>query len=369
MGLEKIGLRRLYDSRACDVDQHDEILLEFSIDKERHGQLYLGRKPKFGIWIEDGPTDRFMSGDMKLLMSGKFTIDPTGTLYEGRFFTEIACFVDVEVDDETSKLFHAKEQTGHQELLKLVEERRTLLREGLDLVAGILGMRAHPQFVTIPILENAVAIRGIDSFAHDFASTSVRVLRDLSLNEGGQANIEAILTGLASTSDEAKRAASRSSYWLLRAWSEFDDVSEFLSLFIPIELALQSVEPAQSEERENHIKRIRDLIKSHGGSDREQLDSVLDSLTQNDRPSLAERFRSMAQEAALQGWEGDVKAFKRFNRMRNDLLHRGDSSVRLLTGVQEEDVRRLEHLTARYVNYVQFRDDRSYIHARQSSES
>jgi hypothetical protein len=50
---ERIGFRRLYDSIGCSLPSgRGELRFEFSLDDELLAEVYMGPKPRFGIWIE-----------------------------------------------------------------------------------------------------------------------------------------------------------------------------------------------------------------------------------------------------------------------------------------------------------------------------
>lgn len=56
----------------------------------------------------------------------------------------------------------------------------------------------------------------------------------------------------------------------------------------------------------------------------------------------------------------EFEAFRHFNTIRNGLLHRGEDGVRLQVSVRQDEVRSLEDMVERYVNYVLFRDAAVY---------
>jgi hypothetical protein len=63
----------------------------------------------------------------------------------------------------------------------------------------------------------------------------------------------------------------------------------------------------------------------------------------------------------MSGYERDIKAFIKFNGIRNGLLHRGDPNIRIHVKIPgEKEVTALEDLTERYVNYYLFRDSNVY---------
>jgi hypothetical protein len=102
------------------------------------------------------------------------------------------------------------------------------------------------------------------------------------------------------------------------------------------------------------------LIKKYAGDKSEEFLCFLDRAVQRLSPTLYERFVDFAKTAKLPGWKDDTKAFQKFNRMRNGLLHGADKDVQQNLSVGDEEVRTLSDLVERYVNYFFFKDDKVY---------
>lgn len=105
------------------------------------------------------------------------------------------------------------------------------------------------------------------------------------------------------------------------------------------------------QDHRQHLEKIHELIHTYGGEQQEDLQALFNWLVRNQRPSLIDRFSLFAEQARLPGWENDIQAFRQFNRIRNGLIHRGDPNVRIHVTISENEVRALEDLTERYVNY------------------
>jgi hypothetical protein len=144
--------------------------------------------------------------------------------------------------------------------------------------------------------------------------------------------------------------------WLIRAWAEQEPISKFLALFIPLEMVLQGYGGGDQPETERRTELIRQLIATHGGDSGEELLRYFEHLLKLQKPGLPARFRQMAQQVAMPGWERDADAFTRFNQLRNALLHRGDPGIRLVVSVSEEEVRQLQDIVERYVSQCLFGD-------------
>lgn len=146
----------------------------------------------------------------------------------------------------------------------------------------------------------------------------------------------------------------------MRAWHESDPVFKFVALFIPLEFMLAGHSRGGSEVLKEHAGNIRRLIRRHAGADREALLSFFSALVEAQRPSLPSRFEHLAREAEMPGWQADVEAFRRFNNLRNKLLHRGVRAVSLQVPISEDATRYLEDIVERYVSYATFGDARVY---------
>jgi hypothetical protein len=119
------------------------------------------------------------------------------------------------------------------------------------------------------------------------------------------------------------------------------------------------IDPLAADSRDR-ARAIRKLVRDHGGDRATDLLAFVNALVERSRPTLEQRFENLAREAQLPGWESDVEAFKRFNFIRNRLFHRGELNVRLQVSIGETEVRSLEDLVERYVNFALFSDNAVY---------
>ena len=118
-------------------------------------------------------------------------------------------------------------------------------------------------------------------------------------------------------------------------------------LFIPLEAVIQST-PELAAEAVRELNAIKEIVEQSGSKDKAELISFIDRTKTKFNPTLNARFEELAKKHALPGWELDVEAFKKFNRMRNLLLHMGNK--RLSTHINfEQNTRTLEDLVERYV--------------------
>ena len=114
------------------------------------------------------------------------------------------------------------------------------------------------------------------------------------------------------------------------------------------------------DDKEKYFEEIRQLIVNSEKEDQKRLLMFIDQLEKSQQPSLVTRFEVLARVAKLSGYEADIIAFKKFNRIRNFLLHRGDPSIKLTVSVGEEETQQLEDLVERYVSWFLYRDSIVY---------
>jgi len=136
--------------------------------------------------------------------------------------------------------------------------------------------------------------------------------------------------------------------WLVRAWNERDNVLKFVSLFIPLEIATAGIKGAPRVP-EHVLKELRRIVDENSVGD-ETLLAHLNSLIGNQANlSLIDRFEILAKKVQPNCWEDDVAAFKKFNKMRNNLVHRGDKTTSQLVTVGKEQVIDLQILVEKYL--------------------
>lgn len=351
--VNRIGYRLLYDAKGCSIAGRDELLTSLVVAGKYDTQIYFGRKPQHGIHIVSGHSKYYVPGTRASFGKSEFKAETDGSSGPGPFFLEIA----VSVQAETSA---SPESDIHDFLLKQAESRKDEFTGVIHLVAGIIGLRFHRQFVLEPFNEEALAWSN-DVPAKRCPSPSLEMLELISLSDTGINQLEALKRPFASLSIDTLNKYGLVFHWLLRAWHERDNLYKFTALFIPLEILLTVVTDAKmSAEDKRRAKSLRMLLKKHAGHQSEELLSFVNMLVARTGPTLDERFEDLARTAKLPGWEADIDAFTKFKRMRNVLLHGSDKDVRQSVSVGLEEVRTLKDLVEGYVNYVLFQDAKVY---------
>jgi hypothetical protein len=357
----RIGARRLYDSMGCSIINQQPFNLVFPFGDHLQAEIYMGNKPKFGITVETEHDDYIIPGAQMRLGSYAYHADATQSAYPRTFFTEIICSQEEEISDELFAAFYRNDQEASQELLKRAATHTEDFKIVMDFLCGVLGLRFHPQFIQELLNENFIAFHN-EQQAYTHSGSAAQVLDSVQLNEIGMGIISHMFPELGKVEVEAAQKIGQILGWLIRAWSERDIIAKFNALFIPLEMILDGVSGTLSVDFSSHIQALQDFIQAQGGEETERLTHSLEELTKKIRPSLIDRFNVFAGEAKMPGWENDKTAFKKFNRLRNNLLHRGDPNVRIHVSVGEvkEEIQALEDLTERYVNFYLFGDTTVY---------
>ena len=349
----RIGYRLLYDAKGCSISGHNELLTGLVVAGKYDVQIYFGPKPQHGIHIVSGYSKYYVPGTKASFGKQEFKTEINGSSGHGPFFLEIA----VSVQAETTV---SPESDTDDLLLKQAESRRDEFKGVIHLVAGIIGLRFHRQFVLEPFNEDALAWSN-DIPTKGCPSPILECLELICLNDNGMNQLEALKKPFASLSLDTLKKYSLIFHWLLRAWHERDNLHTFIALFIPLETLLTTVtDTKMSTEDKHRAKSVRMLLRKHAGSQSEDLLSFIDKIIGRTGPTLDERFEDLAKTAKLPGWEADIEAFGKFKRMRNMLIHGSDKDVQQRLSVGLEEVRTLQDLVERYVNYVLFQDNNVY---------
>lgn len=364
MPIERVGYRRLYDSMGCSLSDQDEFEFSTKIG-DIEVVVYMGPKPKRGIAVYSNVGKYVVPGEVSPMGDMEYKKDSSLSSYPRKFFTEIQCIKQIDVPEELSVAFRNNESNANDKMLNLAEEIKSF-KETIDLVAGIIGLRFHNQFVLESINENAFALRTDDNCTIRISGPAVRMLEEVKLNTIGSQSLTSILSELDKAPIQARELGISVFGWMLRAWVERDTISKFTSLFIPLEIILSGYgkDSETNQERSEEYEQIRKIISEYSGNESDTLLKSFDSLVQSQRPSLVSRFDELAHTAKLNGFENHIVAFKRFNKIRNKLLHHGDPNVKLEITISEEklekETQQLEDLVERYVAWTLFRDQVVY---------
>lgn len=353
----KRGYRRLYEASGCDMEAGQEFSTSFVLDGGIGVDVYIGKKPRFGITVYRAP--RYLTvGSSIELASISHTVEPEGDK-AGLLYVEIFCWQEIGISNEVARGLEANDARARNSALALSQKNESTLKSATDMVAGVLGLRFHRQFVLQKCDENIVAVPPTVPYVFSMVTPAVEVLESVRVPKRAIEQIKICLDGLAQVETKHHKWAASAMFFLMRAWAEADPISKFMSLFIPFELVLQDV---SVDTGNPHIEGIRKLIEEEGGGQMSELLRCFDHLARANRPSLNMRFEKLASDAKLDGWEQDIIAVTKFNKMRNALLHQGESRVALMIAISDgpKPAAQLEDIVERYLSLRIFGDGAVY---------
>ncbi|MEK9140395.1 MAG: hypothetical protein AAB308_05015 [Nitrospirota bacterium] len=344
MPIATLGVRRLYDALGVGTSFVGEIFHKVTLKAGRTVSVYIGPKPPLGI-VSLESNQYVIPGRESLMLK-------TNSKYDAPSFLEITIGVPREITLQTIELLRQEDKVTQEALLKEADDHLESAEHLLDVISGILGLRVHRQLVLKPLVENCF-IAGEFEPVSSFVGPAVEMLEGIESNANTGPHLKRLLEGITSVPEDSLLKGGSVLHWLLRAWRERDAVSKFMYLFVPLEAILQSITELEVDSKAN-LESLEAMVKSSNVHNREALLGFLDRAKTKFGPTLNARFEEFAYRAAIPGWELDVKAFKKFNRMRNLLLHAGDKNVRSHINF-EENSRTLEDLVERYVSVVLLR--------------
>lgn len=339
MAIATLGTRRLYDALGIEIVSSTEILEKVELDIGWTVTLYLGKNPPLGILSMEG-SQYGIPGQQSVILQ-------TNNNYKASCFLEISVTFPREITTQQLELLKKQDKETRESLLKEAKRHPDLMEHLLDAVSGILGLRIHKQLVLKPLIENEFLSGGPEPVS-SYTGPVMEMLEGLELNSNAGSHLGNLLQGLKNTPEDALRNGGAVLHWLLKAWRERDPISKFMYLFIPLEAILQSTQELGEESKKN-LDSLTSLVRNSEVENKKLLLQFLESARSKFGPTLNWRFEEFAKNAAIPGWEIDVKAFKKYNRMRNLLLHAGDKNIHSHIDFNE-NTRTLEDLVERYVS-------------------
>lgn len=350
-----LGIRRLYDSVDCKLHKEPELAIS-----QPHGQggrllVYMGPRPRFGIWIDSHNKYITHFGDSEPIVAKHFP-DAAESGYPRTFFTEIAVFAPATISDEQIEALDRDDRAARDRLLVRSDALRPTLSAKIDLIAGAIGVRIHRQFVMEPVSEEAVVVS--EKWFVNHSTEWREVLEPVVMSPTGEQVLRDLVTSMDTVADEHIVDAGLLLSWLGRAWNERDVLNKFMALFIPLEKVLQGASADRDPIFEERAQAIRDILTAAPQS--AELSATFNSLVALRRPSLVDRFVSMARHYSLSTCDSDIEAFRKFNRVRNAILHRAHSTPEMMVMVGNGEIQTFEDLVERYVSCVVFGDANVY---------
>jgi hypothetical protein len=336
----KVGFRRVFAAAGCTVEGPGPDGLELPADGfgisipfgGYENQIRIGLSPSMAIPIELDRGPVIYTDETKIGFS--FHLKSDDTPYKGRTLVDIVCFKSVDLPQDAGQ---ALIDIGSPDLLEM--------KSLCDLLVCIVGLKLHWQFVYDLVSEHPFLELDTGAIAMGPVSR-IEVLARISMT------FQDVVAQMPTKMKPLEHAfvSSPALFWMVKAWSERDEVLQFLALFIPVEILISKYR-ALPPESEDLSQRVLAIVGQHGGDEAPKLTAYLKPVL---RASLNQRFRKMAATAAFPSLETDCAAFARFNRMRNDLVHKGDKVMQLQATLTNGELVHFRDVVHKYVSWALF---------------
>ncbi|MBS0153490.1 MAG: hypothetical protein JSS38_02760 [Nitrospira sp.] len=334
-----LGFRRLYDALGVGTSAVGEIHHKVTLFEGKTVSVYLGPKPPLGIVC--------VESDQYMIPGRSCVVTSVNGEYKASAFLEITIGAAKDITEQQVKLLERHDKDTREDLLRQASGNIESAEYLLDVVSGVLGLRFHKQIVLKPLIENCF-ITGDFEPAASFIGPVVEALENVEANQNTAPHLQRLLDGMTSVPEGLLLKGGATLHWLLRAWRERDAVAKFMYLFVPLEAILQSNNELAVDSLAA-LESLEELVKNSGAANKVDFLYFLTIAKTRFGPTLSSRFEDFARRKAISGWELDVQAFKKFNRMRNLLLHAGRKKVCSHIDF-EGNSRTLEDLVERYVS-------------------
>lgn len=362
----RIGQRRLFEAVESSISGKDRIRTEKQLPNGLFIIVSIGPEPIFGKMVSSGRakyTTRNPAG-WNMGPHEPLSNPPHGC------YTEIICYEELEISDEEFAKLEAGDIVLRDKYLSQAQSKSEKYLKVINWFGGVIGIRLHRLFVTEPITDNCfICKQDMYNLGMPVMGLVLENINPITLNESGISLFEQ-LPSIFPNTDEALVRFGTAFEWLLRAWTVRDSIERFMALFIPLEIMLNNSNIGFKPSNKELIDELGKSVQ-----DSKLLKEVKDRI-QYWRPPLAIRFEFLAEKYALDGWKQDVKAFRKFNKMRNDLFHGHSTRVVELVDVpldeqelegessekiDEKVTAKLEDMVERYLCKAIFGDQNLYL--------
>jgi hypothetical protein len=350
MAIVEIGIKWLFDSLGCSIQGDAEFFISKSFQDKFNANIYLGPTPKHQA--------------LEMIKLDKYIVPGRG----GKFFnltpyeipsTFFEICISKPIEFQCDDIQFAKLNPETQNTIKAqAESIRIELERVMTAIVGVAALLFHRQLILKPLSE-AGFIKIADEYTYDFRGVGMENLSRVEFVSGAQEILDSIAVGVNSCDNEEIAKIAKLLSWLSKAWRETDPISKFLFYFIPIEAILDNTD-IDDQEKKNAVDRAIQIVSECEQSDKDDIIKALSGIKTRYSPSLNSRFEEFARVAQIPGWEKDAKAFKKFNKIRNDLLHSGKADVRLFVEI-DGITRSLEDIAERYVAFKVMQNPNVYF--------
>jgi hypothetical protein len=334
----RIGLRRLY--KAVGVDSTAAIDVDIS-RKTPDGltlRIYIGANPPFGAFSYRLPPYGFVGA----------TLTPEPVSHGAGTYVLLSVTWPKDASAKKLSKIRANAVADQKAYFDEIDSRKAECQRVLDATAGMLGLRLARQYVMEPVDESPY-LDLLGEGRTRYESNGTLVLARMVLNaavDAGSREVVRLVEGMTKTQLETMSVPL---HWLVKAWRERDDIARFVYMFIPLESVLPR--PERNLEIAAQMDTLKSLVDGAPEDTKQRLGTFMQIIENKMTPSLVDRFTAVARKHFPDDSEIDLAAFRKFYKMRNDLVHRGKKAVSVRVDVEQE-TRTLQQLAEKYIRAV-----------------
>ncbi len=351
----QVGVRRLYLAPCCTLSNDAPLLAEHAIG-DVTVRVEISTTPRFGVTFLEGLQLPFIT-DRPVPIKINLGMKSSDTPFSGYSFTEVLCTRAIVIDDN---MYDALKSNAHHAVTSVIEQAQkaeTAFEAIADVIVGMIGLRLHLQLVKFRVAQELVACEGNKCVARRVSAHSMEVLNHVQPDGRAGRVLNQLLSDFATKDSDAQADARDIMYWLTRAWTDRSAPGQLVELFMVLELLLDGI-GREAAAPSPAAAMLRAFIEQSNPDNKADLISAISTLDGNRGPSLSQRFETLVSEA--HGSDSDTLAFKKFNKMRNDLVHRAKHGTSTVMNAGDGSIADLEDIVERYVSYRLWSDMNVY---------
>jgi hypothetical protein len=345
MKVIKAAIGRTYNARSWEGEEGKTFSTRFVLE-DFEVVANIGAELKHLVFVHETGSLVKKGAAGPSTISRKTIAYPEPNLFPADNYLEIVAYKEFEVDNDLFEAVKARQKPAVAQISKTLKTEEKRFYKALDFAAGFIGLNLDINLVSSFIVEQSYVYYP-GSRKYNFS----KVFNYKSFSSISFETAKSVMTELQQPG--AKKlikkwdVAAKPFTWLLRAWGTDEKVLKFVSFFTALEMLIPGLKPEENKAWLEARNQIISIIKNSEEANRKDLTALMTAIQAPN--SIQDRFAQWAAEEARAGWEEDVKAFKRFSKMRNALLHRGEEDFDFELIINEKDVRTLEDIVKRYV--------------------
>ncbi|HEX7902562.1 MAG TPA: hypothetical protein VF487_01695 [Chitinophagaceae bacterium] len=345
----KIALVRFYNAKFIKLEDREEIVWRH----EYKGMQVVSRLSKTTSFTTWGPVRLYPTNEKKSSSANTFVhLGPEK--YPADLYTEVIVYRMIDVTEHEYELIQFESLEERGKLLKRFDEFEPVMQRAIEYCAGMLGIRVNPELVSIPIFDVDQRYLFINDRIYAVQGGFILQVRsEVNVIHVGDTAIQHSLDTLKLQKHDVVEKATESLGWLLRGWSAEDYVLRFISFFTALEFIIPGKLLIDPTSFKSTREKLIDLINQSNLKNDLPAERY-DLFLFRDPPnvSLSIRFEMFARDANLYDLEKDIDDFRNYHKIRNALLHKGDSMIGRSNYVENETLINLERFVQKYVRFI-----------------